>query len=93
MSILASDGTKQTRVLVVTRRDGAAQRLAVAASFRGGAHHAAQALRAWAHFVVVSPRNIDILLRPSSSNCIPFRLRRARAGLVQRFPSGPFVCG
>jgi hypothetical protein len=43
MSVLARDATPQTRVLVITRRDGAK----------------------WAHFVVVTPCNIDILLRAS----------------------------
>jgi hypothetical protein len=69
----ASHATTQTRVRVVTLRDGSAL---------------------WAHFVVATSCNIPIWLRVCSWNCIPQHSRRARAGLVQRFPNpGKDPCG
>ena len=57
--ILASRTTKQTRVLGLTRRDGAtAQRLAVAASIWARRAPHARSAACGAHFVVATPRNI-----------------------------------
>ena len=65
MSILASDATQQTRVLAITRRVGARRNgLPLRASVDRRTPRT-QARACGAHFVIVSPRNIDILLRAS----------------------------
>jgi hypothetical protein len=65
MSIFASEATQQTRVLAITRRDGALSNgFAVARPIWANKRPARVPRACGAHFVV--PRNIDILLRASS---------------------------